>query len=150
MRGPGPGRVRLGGERAPRGPQNHGAWPPPSRGAPAFTRKHTPCLAHAAVQIRQLWNSGGRQVDGAAWRAVALAIAGAAVLELGGAAPPTAGDAWALVPMGTLGKLLAFLSDTMYLLISFRMSTPPQNRQLNILIGNSKQYVDDFVGELTF
>eukprot|EP00290_Baffinella_frigidus_P043884 CAMPEP_0180277308 /NCGR_PEP_ID=MMETSP0988-20121125/6857_1 /TAXON_ID=697907 /ORGANISM="non described non described, Strain CCMP2293" /LENGTH=421 /DNA_ID=CAMNT_0022248733 /DNA_START=207 /DNA_END=1471 /DNA_ORIENTATION=+ len=35
--------------------------------------------------------------DGAAWRAVALAIAGAAVLELGGASPPTTGDAWALV-----------------------------------------------------
>jgi hypothetical protein len=39
----------------------------------------------------------GKEVDGAAWRAVALAIAGAAVLELGGAAPPTTGDAWALV-----------------------------------------------------
>ena len=26
----------------------------------------------------------------------------------------------------------------------------PTNRQLNILIGNSKQWVDDFVGELTF
>jgi len=31
------------------------------------------------------------------------------------------------------------LSDTMYLLISFRKSTPPQNRQLNIFISNSKQ-----------
>ena len=34
---------------------------------------------------------------------------------------------------------LTTLSDTMYLLISFRKSTPPQNRQLNILISNSKQ-----------
>jgi len=38
----------------------------------------------------------------------------------------------------------------MYLLISFRKSTPPQNRQLNILVSDSKQKVDDFVGELTF
>jgi len=30
-------------------------------------------------------------------------------------------------------------SDTMYLLNSFRKSTPPQNRQLGILISNSKQ-----------
>ena len=30
------------------------------------------------------------------------------------------------------------LSDAMYLFISFRKSTPPQNRQLNTLIGNSK------------
>ena len=34
----------------------------------------------------------------------------------------------------------------MYLLISFRKSTPPQNRQLNILISNSKQKVQNFVG----
>ena len=45
---------------------------------------------------------------------------------------------------------VAGLSDTMYLLISFRKSTSPQNRQLNILISTSKQLVDDFVGELTF
>ena len=31
------------------------------------------------------------------------------------------------------------LSHTLYLLIAFRKSTPPQNRQLNILISNSKQ-----------
>jgi len=31
------------------------------------------------------------------------------------------------------------LSDTMYSLISFRKSTPPHNRQLDILISNSKQ-----------
>ena len=31
------------------------------------------------------------------------------------------------------------LSDTIYLLICFRKSTPPQNRRLNLLIGNSKQ-----------
>ena len=32
-----------------------------------------------------------------------------------------------------------FLSGTMYFLISFRKSTPPQNRQLGILIRNSLQ-----------
>ena len=31
------------------------------------------------------------------------------------------------------------LTDKMYLSIIFRMSTPPQNRQLNFLIGGSKQ-----------
>ena len=46
--------------------------------------------------------------------------------------------------------LEAFLLDTMYSWISVRESTPPQHRQLNIWIGNSKQYVDDFVVELTF
>ena len=43
--------------------------------------------------------------------------------------------------------------------MSFRKSTPPQHRQLNIfisnienniLISNRKQQVDDFVRELTF
>ena len=38
------------------------------------------------------------------------------------------------------------LSDAMHLLIGFRKSTAPQNRQLNILISNSEQRVDDFVG----
>ena len=42
------------------------------------------------------------------------------------------------------------LSDTMYSSISLTMSTPPPNRQLNILISNSKQHVDGFVGEWTF
>ena len=41
-------------------------------------------------------------------------------------------------------------SDTMYSSKSLRMSTPPPNRQLNILISNSKHRVDGFVGELTF
>ena len=41
------------------------------------------------------------------------------------------------------------LSDKMYLSFSFRKSTPPQNRQLIILIGNSKQQVGNFVGEST-
>jgi hypothetical protein len=40
------------------------------------------------------------------------------------------------------------LSDTMYL-ISFRKSTPLQNRPLDISISKSK-LVDNFVGELTF
>ena len=34
---------------------------------------------------------------------------------------------------------LASTSDTMYSWISFREATPPQNRQLNILISNSHQ-----------
>ena len=34
---------------------------------------------------------------------------------------------------------LPIVSTTMNLLISSRKSTPPQNRQLNISIGNSKQ-----------
>ena len=42
------------------------------------------------------------------------------------------------------------LSGTMYLSISFIKSTPPQNRQLDIMISNSKQVVDDLVVELTF
>ena len=42
------------------------------------------------------------------------------------------------------------LSDTMYLLISLRESTPPQNRQINILFSNSKQQDGTFVGELAF
>jgi hypothetical protein len=36
-------------------------------------------------------------------------------------------------------EVRAPLSDTMYLLISFEKLTPPQNRRLDILIGNSKQ-----------
>ena len=35
------------------------------------------------------------------------------------------------------------LSDTIYLFIGFRKSTPPQNRQPNISSSDSKQYVDD-------
>ena len=35
-------------------------------------------------------------------------------------------------------------------LINFRKSTPPQKRQLVVLISNGKQLVDDFVGKLTF
>ena len=42
------------------------------------------------------------------------------------------------------------LSDRMYLLISFRKSTPPQNRQLNILISSYTEQVDGFGGGLTF
>ena len=36
----------------------------------------------------------------------------------------------------------------MYLFIIFGKSTPQRNRQLNIVIRNSKQQVDDFVGQL--
>ena len=42
------------------------------------------------------------------------------------------------------------LSYTTCWSISFRKSTPPQNRQLNISISHSKQYIDDFVEDLTF
>jgi hypothetical protein len=38
----------------------------------------------------------------------------------------------------------------MYQLDGFSKSNPPQNRQLIVLITDSKQLVDDFVGELTF
>ena len=41
------------------------------------------------------------------------------------------------------------LFDTMYLLISFRKSTPPHTCQLNVFMSNSKQEVDDFMGILT-
>ena len=51
---------------------------------------------------------------------------------------------------GLVRALIPLSSDTMYLLISFRKSNPPQNRRFNILISNSKHEVDDFVGALTF
>ena len=40
------------------------------------------------------------------------------------------------------------LCHRMYLLIGFRKSTPPQNRQLYILIGRSRQYADLSEGAL--
>ena len=42
------------------------------------------------------------------------------------------------------------LSHRMYLIISFRKSTPPQNRQLIIYYDRFKYQVDGLVGELTF
>ena len=45
---------------------------------------------------------------------------------------------------------LVLLSHRMYLLISFRKSNPPQNRQLDILISDSKQQVVDFCGGVDF
>jgi hypothetical protein len=42
------------------------------------------------------------------------------------------------------------LFDTMYLLISFRKSTPPQNRQLIVYYYNIKNQVDGFARDLTF
>ena len=42
------------------------------------------------------------------------------------------------------------LSDTMYLLMRLSKSTPPQNRQLNLLISDSQPKVEDFAGELKF
>jgi hypothetical protein len=47
-------------------------------------------------------------------------------------------------------RATARLSGTMYSLIRSGKTTPPQNRQLKILIINSKQQVDNVVGELTF
>ena len=41
------------------------------------------------------------------------------------------------------------VSYTMYLLISFCKKTPPNDLQLHTFISNSKQVVDDHVGELT-
>ena len=41
-------------------------------------------------------------------------------------------------------------SHTINRLNSFRKSTPPQNRQLIVLISNSKLSVFDFVGKSTF
>jgi len=41
------------------------------------------------------------------------------------------------------------LSDKICLLIRFRKSTPPQNRQVKSSISGGKQYVDNFVGELS-
>ena len=43
-----------------------------------------------------------------------------------------------------------YWSDKMYLLISSGKPTSPQNRQLDILINNSEQQVDVFVGGFTF
>ena len=42
------------------------------------------------------------------------------------------------------------LSHTMYESKGFRESISPQNHDLIVLIRNSKQYVNDFVGKLTF
>ena len=44
----------------------------------------------------------------------------------------------------------ALLSHKMYLLISFRKSTPPPNRQLIVYHYKLEYLVDGFVGELTF
>ena len=45
---------------------------------------------------------------------------------------------------------LPVLSPKVHLFISFRRSIPQQHRQINILISNSRQQLDDFVGDLTF
>ena len=44
--------------------------------------------------------------------------------------------------------MIRLLFDTMHSLICSRKSTPPQNRQLNILTSNCEQQVDDLAGEL--
>ena len=48
------------------------------------------------------------------------------------------------------GTCETLLSHKMNGLSGFRQATPQQNRQLHILVSNSKQYVDDFAGEFTF
>ena len=48
------------------------------------------------------------------------------------------------------GASLQIISRTIRFLISLKVSTPAQNRQLNIFVSHSKQQVNDFVGELTF
>ena len=56
--------------------------------------------------------------------------------------------------MATLEHLAAneglIVSHTMYQSNGFRESTPPQNRQLNVLISDSKRLGDDFEGGGTF
>ena len=42
-----------------------------------------------------------------------------------------------------------FINDAIYLFISFRKSTPPQNHHINILMSNSEQLVNDLVEEFT-
>jgi hypothetical protein len=42
-------------------------------------------------------------------------------------------------PLGPVTHAVSHLSDVIYLLISFRKSTPTQNRQIDILISTSKQ-----------
>ena len=54
------------------------------------------------------------------------------------------------VECSTAIRPVAGLSDLMCLLVSFRKSTPTQDRQLYVLISNSKQLVDGLVGVLTF
>jgi hypothetical protein len=49
----------------------------------------------------------------------------------------------------TFGTMMT-LSHRMYSLNGFRKSTPPQNRQPNISIRNSKEQIGDFVGKLAF
>jgi len=56
---------------------------------------------------------------------------------------------WKLTLSGQIGARSELLSHRMYLLMSLGKSTPPQNRQLDIFISNSKQCVDDFMGNLT-
>ena len=50
-------------------------------------------------------------------------------------------EVFVFLPNNTLRPIL---SDTMYLSNSFRQSTPPKNRQLNVSISNSERKGDDF------
>jgi len=47
-------------------------------------------------------------------------------------------------------EIKSILSHRMYLLISFRKSTPPPNRQLVVYYYELKYFVNGFVGEITF
>ena len=53
------------------------------------------------------------------------------------------------LPIQMRGGHGGILSDTMHLPMSFRKSTPPKNRHLDILISYGNQQVDGFVVELT-
>ena len=55
-----------------------------------------------------------------------------------------------LIDVCALAEACAILSATMYQSISFRKSSPPHDRQLDMLISNGKQQVDNYWGELTF
>ena len=53
-------------------------------------------------------------------------------------------------PMRSMTTGAPILSHIMFLLICFRRSTPPQNRQLIVDFCQLKCYVDGVIGELTF
>ena len=70
------------------------------------------------------------------------------VVHLGGARTCIAASSFAL--FATLRRLVVTLSShRMHYSNGFRETTPPQNRQLIAYYYSLKQFVDDFVGDLT-
>ena len=61
------------------------------------------------------------------------------VLETYERVPSSLGKGKGHTDLFTAVASAAVLSNTMYLFISFRKSTPPQNRQLVVLISNSDE-----------